>query len=193
MNKCVICRNDILNEEPALLLDAYEGSKYEICSNCEKQLDIMEANEDIKEAKSAVNYLYTCYLSNGDENVKRVLKNLLDTNSKNIINKEKEQINQNPVDITKGADYFCEIISYEYTDVSKWINILSLTTLIYVILLSIISLSFIFTLAPFGIIVSLVYILGILLFLALIKIIVNMSKEVTQIKKMLINSKNKGI
>ena len=193
MNKCVICRNDILNEEPALLLDAYEGSKYEICSNCEKQLDIMEANEDIKEAKSAVNYLYTCYLSNSDENVKRVLKNLLDTNSKNIINKEKEQINQNPVDITKGADYFCEIISYEYTDVSKWINILSLTTLIYVILLSIISFSFIFTLAPFGIIVSLVYILGILLFLALIKIIVNMSKEVTQIKKMLINSKNKGI
>ena len=110
-----------------------------------------------------------------------------------IINKEKEQINQNPVDITKGADYFCENLSYENTDVSKWISILSLTTLIYVILLSIISFSFIFTLAPFGIIVSLVYILGILLFLALIKIIVNMSKEVTQIKKMLINSKNKGI
>lgn len=114
MNKCAICRNDILNEEPALLCDVFDGSKYEICSNCEKQLDIMEASEDIKEAKYAVNYLYTCYLSNGDENVKEVLINLLDVNSKDIINKEKEQISKKPVDTTKVVDYFSDNINIIY-------------------------------------------------------------------------------
>jgi|GEM_PF-1440378 len=193
MKKCVICRNDILSEDPAVLFEVIEGSANEICSNCENQIDIMEGSEDIKEAKSAVNYLYTCYLSNGDEKVKQVLKNLLDVNSKDLINKEKEQASKNPVDITKLVDYFSDNTNIENTDVSNWMSVLNVTTWIYVILLSIVSISSIFTMGPLGVFTSLAYFLGILMFFSLIKIIINMSKEVTDIKIMLNKSKNKDI
>lgn len=193
MKKCVICRNDILSEDPAVLFEVIEGSANEICSNCENQIDIMEGSEDIKEAKSAVNYLYTCYLSNGDEKVKQVLKNLLDVNSKDLINKEKEQASKNPVDITKVVDYFSDNTNIENTDVSNWMSVLNVTTWIYVILLSIASISSIFTIGPLGVFASLAYFLGILMFFSLIKIIINMSKEVTDIKIMLNKSKNKDI
>lgn len=193
MKKCVICRNDILNEDPAVLFEVIEGNTNEICSNCEKQIDIMEVSEDIKEAKFAVNYLYTCYLSNGDEKVKEVLKNLLDVNSKDLINKEKEQASKNPVDITKLANYFIDNSYSETTNIGNWISILKIVTWIYVVFLSIASLAGIFTFGGLGVLTFIAYLLAILMFIAIVKIIVNMSEEVTEIKKMLLSIKNKDI
>lgn len=190
MKKCVICRNDILNEDPAIFFEAIDGIQKEVCPKCEEQIDIMMESDNVEEAKSAVNYLYTCYLSNTDEEVKKVIKISLEENSKEIIRKEKEIAGQNPVDSTKTVDYFSDYIIEENTDVSNWISILNITTFIYVIILSIASFTFIFTMGPLGFIVSIVYVLGILLLLSLIKIIINMSKEVTDIKKVLNKNKN---
>ncbi len=107
--------------------------------------------------------------------------------------KEKEQASKNPVDITKLANYFIDNSYSETTNIGNWISILKIVALIYVVFLSIASLAGIFTFGGLGVLTFIAYLLAILMFIAIVKIIVNMSEEVTEIKKMLLSIKNKDI
>lgn len=176
MKKCVICNNEITNDNPKVFFEGLGGVKKEICSDCEKQIDIMMESDNEEEAKSAVNYLYNFYLKNDDEEVKNILKDTLDVNSKEIIQKNKE------------IDYFKDNCDSTIKDVSGWIKVLKVGIWIYIFILAMISILILVASGFKGVLLIIVYGFVILMVVAFIKIFINMSEEVTYIKKFLISS-----
>lgn len=81
MKQCCICNNEIKNAEPAILFIGKNDNEKEICTECEKQINIMTNSNSINEIKSALNYLNPYALKNVDEEVSSYLKDVLEANS----------------------------------------------------------------------------------------------------------------
>ena len=74
MEKCCLCREKITNEDPAILFVGQTGDDKEICSTCERKMDILMESNNPKEIKDGLDFLYTCWSSVNDSEVASFLE-----------------------------------------------------------------------------------------------------------------------
>ncbi len=184
MKNCSICRSEIKSQEPPILFIANNGDKKEICSECEKQMDIMTEGNNIDECKSAINYLYTCYSKNEDYEVVNFLVNAVDVNAKEVIRKENEQIDNSPVNTDVMLDYFADNKNLGFKQESyELLDKLQTLTWFFVVPLFVICFFMIF-ISLSGFFLGIIAIVGLYMYTIIINIFIKMSEEITEIKSM---------
>lgn len=106
MELCCICHKIIrIGDTGTLTLGKNDISKV-ICAKCEKQIDILTNNDNVNEIKSAINYLYSYKVKNGDEEVTSYLDDILEANRSVLEEIDSAQDNNCTISMGSESDYF---------------------------------------------------------------------------------------